>query len=197
MTPSELAALWNSPALLREAIAERQSSIAMLQRRLDELDSAQSPANPMMMRQDGAISLGSIPGFYDEVADAEAGDIVDKTWAQRFPRWWFTAEAEANADTKEQKARIRLNTSNATMMNGLLGGKGAWGAYDIAPIGDSYKLTDVGIQDAQSTMADMTKEDGTVVSRNFRIADAREWARKWREHFRRTSGEAVRRATKG
>lgn len=200
MTPTELQELWNSPELIREAIEERKASIAMLQNRLSQLSAGQDVEPAFVMRADGAVSLKSIPGFWDEVADAEQGDIVDQTWAARFPRWWFTAEAAGDAQkpTAEQKARIILNTSNATMMNGLLGGKGSWGAYDIAPTGDgSFKLTDVGIPDAQSTMADMEREDGTIVSRNFRVAEARTWASKWRAHFRRTSGEAVRRAAKG
>ncbi len=189
MTPSELEALWNSQTLLQIAITEHKNALSLLEPRLAALRATQPVPPGVQQRSDGAVR---IPGIDKVIAEAAKGDIVDRAWAERCTPWWFTAEAAATATTPEAKARITLNTAQATMMNGLLGGKGVWPAYDIVPVGDSYKISDVAILDASATMADMAREDGTVVSHNFRIDTAEEAARGWLAHFRLTSGPAIR-----
>lgn len=210
MLPSEFEALWNTPSLLRAEIAACNARIYSMQSRLTEL-TQNAPAQSGIVwtesgmshpREDGAVMLR---GVEKVISEASQGDVIDRHWVANSARHWYFVHAalsEFPGLTDQQKANIELNCAHATQMNGFLGGKGVWEAYVAVPIGTSgasskWKLSDQLIADVGSTMSDMTKEDGTVTSVNFRPAQAEAAADGWLQHYRLTSGQAVLRLSPG
>lgn len=200
----QLADIFADRDLLIEHIARSKTALAYAEQALAKLpvpsthDSNDYHNGMTTPRPDGCVQIEAVNNVINE---ALRGDAIDRYWATySAKRWYMVPEAidQFPGMSIVAKASIILSCSAATMLNGQLGGGELFAAFPAVPRTQSastnlshWRLGTEAIMDAGAVMADMLDEDGRILKQNFRVATAGDAARRWRDHFRRTSGAAV------
>lgn len=199
-----LADIFADRDLLIEHIARSKTALAYAEQALAKLpvpptgDGNDYQNGMTAPRPDGCVQIQAINTVIDE---ALRGDAIDRYWATHSAkRWYMVPETISQFPGMRLLAKmsITLSCSAATMLNGQLGGGELFAAFPAVPRTQSapaspsqWRLDTEAIMDAGAVMADMLDEDGRILKQNFRVATAGDAARRWRDHFRRTSGAAV------